>query len=172
MGSAILADRPGKLAKSVIFLWKTKTFCKNGQKVEVNNVAGNRWFYQILLKTYSLVSWDLKDTSKSQHSPCADLNEIGIGICRGGKKTRGFPPPWTPYDFANISPRCMKIFLDNLECICWSGRSKFLADLHSGQNYKRLKKMLLKMMGFVLPHMIRPIMAGKSWKKFFCVFLI
>ena len=109
---------------------------------------------------------------KKKKSPCADLNEIGIGICRGGKNPGFPPPPWTPYDFAKISPRCMKIFLDNLECICWSGRPKFLANLHSGQNYKRLKKKLLKMMGFVLPHMIRPIMAGKSWIKFFCVFLI
>ena len=113
------------------------------------------------ISSRSIWLWNMWWTS------CADLNEIGI--CRGGETA---PPPWTPYDFANISLRCMKIFLSNLECICWSGRPKLLADLHSGQNYNRLKKKLLKMMGFVLPHMIRPIIAGKLWKKFFCVFLI
>ena len=32
---------------------------KNSQKVGVHNLAGNSRFHKILLKTYSLVSWDL-----------------------------------------------------------------------------------------------------------------
>ena len=89
-----------------------------------------------------------------------------------GGKPGVSPPPWTPYESANICPRCMKMFLGNLECICWSGRPKFLADLHSGQNYKRLKKKLLKMMSFVLPHMNRSEMAESSHKQNFGAFLI
>ena len=50
------ADRLAKLAKSVIFYEKPKIFVKNGQKVDVNNLAENGRFYQILLKTCSLVS--------------------------------------------------------------------------------------------------------------------
>ena len=55
----ISANRPAESAKSAIFYEKPKNFVKNGQKVEVNNLAGNGRFYQILLKTCFLVSWDL-----------------------------------------------------------------------------------------------------------------
>ena len=102
--------------------------------------------------------------------PCADLNENGIGICRGEKNP--VPPPWTPYNFANISLRCMKIFLSNLECICWSGRPKFLADLHSGQNYKRLKKKVAKNDGFCSTPYDSADNSRKIMKKVFCVFSI
>ena len=41
------------------FMKNQKKFVKNGQKVGVHNLAGNSRFHKILLKTYSLVSWDL-----------------------------------------------------------------------------------------------------------------
>ena len=60
LGIIISANRP---AESAIFLWKTKKklskMGKNSQKVGVHNLAGNSRFHKILLKTYSLVSWDL-----------------------------------------------------------------------------------------------------------------
>ena len=86
MRLATLADRPAKLAKSAIFYEKTKNFIKNGQKVEVNNLAGNGRFYQILLKTCSLVSLD---------SSCCILDHYTILINFGsvlnfGKKIENF----------------------------------------------------------------------------------
>ena len=50
------------LLQNLVTFWcqktKKKKIVKTFQKVEVNNLAGNGRFYQILLKTCSLVSWD------------------------------------------------------------------------------------------------------------------
>jgi hypothetical protein len=76
-------------------------------------------------------------------SPCAQTNEIGITICRG-KKQGVSPPPKDPKYFAQLLPDTPKIFFGETCVYLLIGRKKFLAELPSGQIYKRLKKMLPK----------------------------
>ena len=58
-------------------------------------------------------------------------------------------------------------FLVNLECLAGQIFGRFALR----PKYKRLKKKLLKMMSFVLPHMNRPEMAESSHKKFWCLLI-
>ena len=66
------------------------------------------------------------------------------GLRLVGEKNRGFSPPKDPKYFAQLLPGTPKIFFRQTCVYLLIGRKKFLAELPSGQIYKRLKKMLPK----------------------------